>query len=219
MKKKTKKIILISLSAAASIIILLIILNIILRDIQPKDNYKSELLKIFPEEFTNTNFKIYKGGIIPTFSSITLCKSIYFKPSDIKDINKTNRLLIHEATHLYQVKKGFSKCISNGASSLFHQFRVYLSHGSRGYAYLYPLNPDNNIFSPKSYYNPEQEASMVEDYYYLKFQEGNVSYTNCYKCLDYVDRSTCDACSEFHSKDKIISELEVKYNNIIKKYS
>ena len=44
--------------------------------------YKNNLLNIYPEEFVNS-INIYQRGIVPTFSSITLCNSIYLKKREM----------------------------------------------------------------------------------------------------------------------------------------
>ena len=222
MKKRgrKKKLILISSCVLLSIIIIFIILNLFLRKPFPIERSEEELLKIFPQDFIkNYQFKVYQGGIIPSFSSITLCNSVYLKPSDLKNEVYTKKLIIHETVHLYQVRKGFFRCVHNGASSLIHQFRAFLLHGSRGYAYFYPLDASNNIFSPKGDYNPEQEAEIIEDYYYLNYLEGNQTLISCYRCDDYSNKKTCYTCSSYYSKEEIINSLKSHYKKIMEKYS
>ena len=202
------------------------LLNVLLRKEVPlEEKQRQELLKLFPSELVNS-INIYKGGVVPWGAPKATCGKIYYDKTSYSGKEfLTNPLsissltsLVHETTHQYQYKKGFLSCVKSGASSILHQFRAFLLHGSRNYAYLYPLNTDNNIFSPKGYYNPEQEAEIVEDYYYLKLLDGNESLISCYSCEDYSNKDTCYSCSSFNSKEEILQILETHYQDIMEKY-
>jgi|SRR3989344_6201372 len=198
MKKRRKKIIIIISLVILSLIFLLIVLNLVLRKSFNPESYENDLSKLFGEGFLNDySIKIYEKGIFQTFSSLTICNSIYLKKPSLLDETDLSLLLVHESTHVYQAKK--VGCIRNSFSSLFHQFKAFLSTGSRGNAYFYLLKqPDN--------YNPEQEATIIEDYYYLKFLEGNESYIYCLDC-------------QYYEKGELVNSLEEKYLKIIEKYN
>jgi len=194
-RKKAKRYLKIIGFVILGLTILLLILNLMLRISIDEELYKNNLLNIYPEEFVNS-INIYQRGIVPTFSSITLCNSIYLKKREMRG-NDFIHLIVHEATHSYQ-GNNFLKCIKNSYLSLYHQFKSFLIKGSRNYAYIYSLENNN--------YNPEQEAEIVADYYYLKFLNGNETIIACYSCENY-------------SKEEIIDLLESKYQSILEKYS
>ncbi|MBM3231967.1 hypothetical protein FJZ21_01150 [Candidatus Pacearchaeota archaeon] len=192
MKRKLSKtwIILISL---IGLIFFLVILNIILREKMEIENYEQNIKNIFGENFIRDyNVKFYSKGIFQTFSSITVCNSIYLKnPSKLTD-NSLKSLIIHESTHIYQNKE--EGCVKNSLSSLYHQFKAFITKGSRGHAYLYSLDSES--------YNPEQEASIIEDYHYLKYLDGSKENILCTSCENY-------------EKEEVIILLEEKYKKIV----
>lgn len=215
-KKRVKKIIFIVLIAVTLIILMFSVLNLLLREPFLIEDYREEMLKVFPEDLVNSDIKFYEGGILSIVTSKTICNSVYFNKKNINEDIEKKRTIIHETAHLYQAQ-GVScfEWIVNGA---WLQIITATKHGSRNYAYIYTLNPDNNLYYSKGVYNIEQEAGIIEDYYYLKFLDGNESSILCYGCDDYEDKNTCHSCSHYHSREEIISKLEEKYKEIIKKY-
>lgn len=193
-KIKTKKALFIALIVILIIILFLfIILNIILRkEIQLKNNDINTLEKIFPREHLE-NIKIYEKGLFSIGSTKAICKSIYFEdPYSDESIS----LLVHETVHTYQAKT-LTRCIKMSVSSLYNQFIAFLKYGSRNFAYYYSID--------KISYNPEQEAAIIEDYFYLKFLNRDISNIYCSDCQDY-------------KKEEVIKNLETIVKKILKKY-
>lgn len=179
------------------IIVILIMLNGLLRkEIVLEDGQKKELSKIFPESYIN-KITFWKGGLASIGSTKVLCSSIYFN----ENYEITNNLLVHESVHTWQ-SKTFSNCIKMTSSSLFNQFAAFLRHGSRSYAYDYEINSLENLND----LNAEQEASIVEDYYLLKYQNASISDLNCLDCSEY-------------SNEDVLEALETAVKGIIGKYN
>lgn len=201
-KKRIKKIILIIILITIILIIVFFIVNAFLREkVILKEKDLDELKKIFPENRLS-DIKVYKKGLISIGVSKTFCKSIYINvkdsPNFLKDENYNNDilLLVHETTHTYQ-SKTIPLCIKTGISSIYNNLISYLRYGSRHYAYVYNLSEEN--------YNPEQEASIIEDYFYLNFQNGDSSYIICGDCSNISDY-------------ELIKYLELKKSSILEKY-
>ena len=203
-KKRIKRFLLTIFLIIILIIVLFFIINNILRkEVSISNNQIENLNKIFPNEHIN-NIKLYKGGLFSIGSTKVICKSIYFENSDLgtyffedQDSNESLVLLVHETTHTYQARTPI-KCIKMTFSSLYNQFFAYLKHGSRNFAYYYNISEEN--------YNPEQEASIIEDYFFLKLMNGNIIQTSCYDC-------------DVYEKEELVNILEIKKSKILEKYN
>jgi hypothetical protein len=186
------------------LILLTIILNLILRkEVAISNNQIENLKKIFPKEHIE-NIKLFKGGLFSIGSTKVICKSIYFEDSGLgsyffnnPESNESIVLLVHETAHTYQAIT-LDKCIKMISSSLYNQFIAYLKYGSRNYAYYY------NIKSEKDF-NPEEEASIIEDYFNLKYMDGDISGISCIDCKNY-------------EKQELIKRLEIRAKDILNKY-
>lgn len=176
-----------------AIVILMVLNGLSRKEIVLDEGQKQALSKIFPESHIN-KITFWKGGLVSIGSTKTLCNSIYFKKND----EITSNLLIHETTHTWQ-SKTFSDCAKMTASSLYNQLAAFLKHGSRNYAYYYSLGSLENL-------NAEQEASIIEDYYLLKYQNASISDLNCLDCAEYPS-------------DEVLEALELIANLILKRHN
>ncbi|PIN93897.1 hypothetical protein COU54_01210 [Candidatus Pacearchaeota archaeon CG10_big_fil_rev_8_21_14_0_10_31_24] len=206
------------------LLILLIFINILLRNEILLTSYQKDSLKnIFPQNHIES-VRFYEGGLLSIGSTKTICKSIYILPNEKgkhiinnPESEEAILLIVHEVTHTFQGKR-IDSCIKMSLSSLYAQFRAFLKYGSRNYAYYYPLNLSFDIFNRKYFYNPEQEASIIEDYYYLKFLDGNLSNTNCYDCSKNSSGDiSCFSCDNY-SKKYVLDNLENISLDILDKY-
>jgi len=204
-KNRFLRILLIVLITIIILVLLVIILNLILRkEVSLSNNQIENLNKIFPKEHIK-DIRLYEKGLFSIGSTKTIYKSIYFENTGLgkyffenPDSNKSIILLVHETVHTYQSRNSFG-CIKMSILSLCSQFIAYLKYGSRNYAYYYRIDSDTNL-------NPEQEASIIEDYFNLKFVNGDTSGINCINCENY-------------EKPKLIEKLEIRTKNILNKYN
>ena len=167
---------------------------------------------------------VYQDGIAAIGASKALCKNIYLRSKSLTyydgfgDLGESYKraTLVHEFVHTYQGKTIYG-CVDLGVSSLYHQFMSYLRYGSRSYAYVYSPNLSHNVFkeNAKDGYNVEQEASIVEDYFFVYYLNESVSHTNCYDC----NRTKCYSCTDLHSKEFIVEWLEKESQRILQKYA
>lgn len=175
-RKNKKEIIAVIIAIIVAVIMLIILINALTREKFELTNWqKQDLANIFPQEHIDKIY-FYKGGLFSIGSTKTLCNSIYID-EDYK-INDSG-LLVHEVMHTWQARKG---CLTKEIiPSLYAQFSSYLTEGSRNYAYYYSINESiENL-------NPEQEASIVEDFYKTSLanrSEFNNFYTLCRECND-----------------------------------
>lgn len=214
--KKISKILRFILLGLLILIMLLVVLNSILR--KPlqisEENYKA-LKTIFPEEHIN-KIKIYQGGLISVGSTRTLCNAIYFPSYSSFAQNQSSkesiRLLVHEAVHTYQSE---SSCARTLFSSLYSQLRAGIKYNNRNYAYYYPLDLECNLYNSEGggYLNAEQEATIIEDYFYIKYQNGSKSGIFCYDC----NGTNYFSCGNY-SKDFLIDKLGNLTSEILGKY-
>ena len=174
------------------IILILILINALSRtEVELTEEQISTLEKIFPESHIE-KIKIYKGGLLSIGTAKTLCNSIYFhKKEEIPTY-----LLVHETAHTYQFQTP-SNCLKLSISSLYLQFTSFLESWDRTLIYDYSLN--------QKPLNVEQEASKIEDFYYLKYEQGDLSSTGCLDCEEY-------------EYDKVITVLESETQRILEKY-
>lgn len=180
------------------------LINVLTREkFQLDDKQKETLLIFFPSEHIN-NIHFYKGGTFSLGSTRVICDSIYFRDKDERDklfFNSPDdylslNLLVHEVTHTWQARKG---CFSMSFSALYSQFKSFLTHGTRNHAYLYSLNADIKDL------NPEQEASIVDNFYLLTFTNLTEFRTFCTDCGNTINETTFEI-------------LKNKTKNILEKY-
>lgn len=144
------------------------------------EEQERKLLKVFPEDHLK-KIRFYEGGILAIGSTKVVCNAVYINQRTSYSFfeNQTSptsiTLLVHETTHTWQNRKG---CLTNSIEALESQFQAYLLQGDRNYAYVYSLN------TTLAELNPEQEATVIEDYYWLVFENGSISETYCYDCKE-----------------------------------
>ena len=201
-RKKWKRIIFLVLIGIITLISVILLVNILIREkFELTKKQKETLIIFFPEEHIS-HLSFYKGGLFSVGSTKVICSSIYFRDKSYWDkffFNEPNNkhsleLLVHEVTHTWQARKG---CFKMSFSAVYHQFTSFLKYGSRNYAYHYSL--DDNIED----LNPEQEASIIQDFYSLAFQ--NLSrLVLCKDCPDPIDKTTFEKMK--NKAEKIIEK-------------
>lgn len=158
-------------------------------------------LKILDEVFGNSidlnKVKLRLGGILSWGSTKVIGNIIYINKfsSFIKLRGKaySNSLLVHETVHVWQYHR---IGIKYALKSIYDQFRGFLKTGSRGAAYKYSLEPNKKLVD----YGIEQQAQIIQDYWFIKkFKSMQSAKLNC-KNLD-------------SNSEKIYSELfdQIKY--------
>jgi hypothetical protein len=149
----------------------------------------------------------YQGGMYSLGSPKVVCDDFYYNRDFLEYYAWVEQeggyslkpgTAVHEAFHTVQFR-GFFSCLSGTVRSLSSQFKAFLTTGSRGSAYYYHLLGDDS-------YNIEQEASIIEDYYNLKYLNFSVEHSNCLDCEEL-------------SLEEIIHILEEKKNVLLEKYA
>jgi hypothetical protein len=124
----------------------------------------SEAREVFGGSLDLAAVKIVRGGAAALGASRTIGDTIYLQDGEFAgscglDLDPDSTTLIHELTHVWQFQHGGASYIAGALSA---QLGSVLTTGERDAAYDYTALLERG--TPWESWNPEQQASLVEDY-------------------------------------------------------